>query len=67
MFGMERNQQAEDEDERQRTVFRVLKDRYTGQSTGKTFILSYDRDTGLLSESTEEKEDKGNGDDSLQF
>ena len=54
MFGMERNQQAEDEDERQRTVFRVLKDRYTGQSTGKTFILAYDRDTGLLSEDVSE-------------
>jgi hypothetical protein len=29
-------QQAEEEDERQTTTFRVLKDRYTGQATGKT-------------------------------
>lgn len=48
MFGFERNQQAEDENERQTTTFRILKDRWTGQSTGKTFFLGYDVDTGLL-------------------
>nr|WP_319513384.1 toprim domain-containing protein [uncultured Cohaesibacter sp.] len=49
MFGMERDQQAEDEEERQTTTFRVLKDRYTGQSTGLTFKLKYDRQSGRLS------------------
>lgn len=50
MFGLERDQQAADEEERKLTVFRVLKDRYTGQATGKTFGLSYDEDTGRLFE-----------------
>lgn len=48
MFGLERNQQAEDEIERQTTTFRILKDRYTGQSTGMTFPLYYDRVSGRL-------------------
>jgi twinkle protein len=50
MFGMERNQQADDEVERTTTTFRVLKDRYTGRATGATFLLGYDRDTGMLFE-----------------
>ena len=50
LFGLERNQQAEEEEERQVTTFRVLKDRYTGQSTGMTFRLAYDKDSGRLSE-----------------
>ncbi|BCS53323.1 toprim domain-containing protein [Geobacter sp. SVR] len=49
MFGLERNQQAEDEVERQATTFRILKDRYTGQSTGRTIPLKYDQEAGLLS------------------
>lgn len=49
MFGLERNQQAEDEADRL-TTFRVLKDRNTGQATGLTFQLNYDTATGLLSE-----------------
>lgn len=50
MFGLERNQQADDEDERQTTTFRVLKDRHTGQATGKTIALGYEASTGLLFE-----------------
>lgn len=50
MFGLERNQQAEDEEERQTTTFRILKDRYTGQSTGMTIHLGYDQSTGRLFE-----------------
>lgn len=50
MFGLERNQQADDEGERQRTIWRVLKDRYSGRSTGKTIPLAYAAETGLLSE-----------------
>lgn len=48
MFGLERNQQAEDKAERETTTFRVLKDRYTGQSTGLTIPLGYERATGRL-------------------
>jgi twinkle protein len=50
MFGMERNQQADDPQERTITTFRVLKDRYTGRATGETLLLGYDRDKGMLIE-----------------
>jgi twinkle protein len=52
MFGLERNQQAEDLTERQTTTFRVLKDRYTGQATGLTFPLNYNHQTGKLYEAS---------------
>jgi twinkle protein len=52
MFGMERNQQAEDEVERTITTFRILKDRYTGRSTGKVITMGYDFETGTLFERT---------------
>lgn len=48
MFGLERNQQADNEEEKQTTIFRILKDRYTGQATGLTFALGYERDAGRL-------------------
>jgi len=48
MFGIERDQQAEDEEDRG-SLFRVLKDRYTGQATGFTLPLGYDTNTGMLS------------------
>lgn len=48
MFGLERNQQAEDELERHTTTLRVLKDRYTGQATGHTLRLGYDGQTGRI-------------------
>jgi twinkle protein len=48
MFGLERDQQSEDEEERQTTTFRILKDRYTGQATGQLIKLGYDRITGRL-------------------
>lgn len=54
MFGLERNQQAENEEDRQVTTFRILKDRYTGQSTGKTIELAYDHSNGLISECVRE-------------
>lgn len=50
MFGLERNKQAEDEVERSTTTFRVLKDRFTGQATGKTFNLHYNEQNGRLLE-----------------
>ena len=53
LFGIERNQQAEDPDERNTTIFRILKDRNTGLSTGLTFKLWYDHSTGRWREKTE--------------
>ncbi len=47
-FGLERNTQAEDENERNCTTFRVLKDRFTGQSNGKVLHYTYDHATGRL-------------------
>lgn len=48
MFGMERNQQADTEDERSTTIFRCLKDRLTGNSVGNTKQLTYDMYTGMI-------------------
>lgn len=50
MLGMERNQQAEDESERQTTCLRILKNRIAGHFTGKTVTLTYDSKTGLIHE-----------------
>lgn len=50
MFGMERDQQASDLTKRRLTTFRILKDRYTGQSTGEKFFLGYDVTRGRLHE-----------------
>jgi len=46
MFGLERDQQQPETP----TTFRILKDRYTGRSTGLTFGLRYDLKTGRYSE-----------------
>jgi twinkle protein len=59
MFGMERDQQAADSDESHTTTFRVLKDRYTGQATGKTIELIYDHLTGRMIEVAGEPSDYG--------
>lgn len=48
MFGQERNTQADDPVERSTTHFRVLKDRYTGQATGKVILMGYTALTGTL-------------------
>jgi twinkle protein len=48
MLGLERDQQSDDAEERNRTILRVLKDRYTGNATGLTIPLAYDRSSGLL-------------------
>lgn len=63
MFGLERDQQSEDEDERLTTTFRVLKDRYTGQATGHVFRLKYDLATGTLIETTAVANDFDDEDD----
>lgn len=48
MYGLERDQQAEDENDRLKTIVRTLKDRYTGNSLGKTAALHYDPISGTL-------------------
>ncbi len=55
VFGLERNQQAEDLEERHTSILRCLKDRYTGQGTGCTIAIKYNTDTGKLFESDEEQ------------
>jgi len=50
MFGMERAQQDESEIRRQITTFRILKDRFTGNSTGTVIYLGFDQKTGMLYE-----------------
>lgn len=56
MFGLERDQHNENHEIATTTTFRILKDRYTGRSTGKVFYLGYDPDTSLQYE--REKPDK---------
>lgn len=55
LIGLERNQQAEDEEERNTTTLRVLKDRNTGLATGTTFKLKYDHETGRWGEIDEDE------------
>jgi len=58
VFGLERNQQCEDPEERQITTLRVLKDRYTGQAIGETISVKYDGQTGGLEEITNESKNE---------
>lgn len=53
IFAQERNTQDPDPSGRNTTIFRILKDRYTGLSTGLTFPLWYDHSTGIYREKTE--------------
>lgn len=59
MFGLERNQQADDPVERTTTTFRILKDRHTGRATGQTFFLGYDPKEGMLFEKEAGAEEYG--------
>lgn len=56
MFGMERDTQAEDKAVRTTTTFRVLKDRFTGRSSGEVFYLGYDAATAKLYETEKPQE-----------
>ncbi|MDO8839662.1 MAG: toprim domain-containing protein [Parvibaculum sp.] len=70
MIGLERDQQAEDPRIQQTTTLRVLKDRYTGQATGKCFFLGYEVDTGRLyptDDPSKEPPAFGNETDSTDF
>lgn len=53
VIGLERNQQAENMEERHTTTLRFLKDRYTGQATGQTVKIKFNTDTGRLFETSD--------------
>lgn len=63
VFGLERNQQAEDETVRHTTTLRCLKDRYTGLAAGQTVKIKYNKDTGRLIEVDSEDDTEVNEDD----
>lgn len=48
VFALEKNQQ--NPEEKNQVLFRVLKDRLTGQATGETFVLHYNPETGRITE-----------------
>jgi twinkle protein len=48
LWALERDQQSEDEDLRHVTTIRCLKDRYTGNGTGQTALLGYNKETGCM-------------------
>lgn len=50
VIGLERNQQAENEEERHTTTLRILKDRYTGLAAGHLITIKYNKETGKLTE-----------------
>lgn len=50
VIGLERNQQAEDPEEKNTTTVRLLKSRDTGKNVGKIFQVRYDADLGVLRE-----------------
>ena len=50
VIGLERNQQAENVEERHRTKLRILKDRYTGLAAGHVIDIKYCAETGRLKE-----------------
>lgn len=54
MFGLERDQQNEDPVVASTTTFRVLKDRFTGNATGATLALGFDKETGKLVQKEDE-------------
>jgi twinkle protein len=49
VIGLERSQQAEDPEDRNKTTVRVLKNRFSGE-TGVACSLAYDKDTARLTE-----------------
>jgi len=56
MLGLERNTLAENLEDRQRGLIRVIKDRFTGRATGQTVGFIYDLDTGITTQSEEDFE-----------
>jgi len=50
MIGLERDQQSDDDQLKNITTMRILKERYTGRGTGSLVYLQYDHSTGMLHE-----------------
>ena len=50
MMGVERNTIAEEKEDRQKGLIRIIKDRFSGEATGQTIGFRYDTDTGALLE-----------------
>jgi twinkle protein len=48
IYGLERNQQADDENEKRQTIIRILKHRKVGRTVGSTFPIRYEDTTGRL-------------------
>lgn len=61
MYGLERDQQADDPVIQKTTTFRILKDRNTGRGTGKVVHLLYDTATGRLAEHVDNPFDREAG------
>jgi twinkle protein len=66
IVALERNQQAEDREERNRTTLRVLKCRLFGE-TGLAGFLKYDHETGRISEAEAPAPVTTGGDDDADF
>lgn len=58
-FGFERSQQSEDPEEKNTTILRCLKDRYSGQATGMTVPLIYNEETGRKLEGSPFQDETG--------
>lgn len=56
MFGIERNTLHEDPDERNKGLIRILKDRFSGNATGRTVGFRYEKTTGIVYESDDDFE-----------
>lgn len=56
LWGLERNTQASDPEERRRATLRCLKDRFTGNANGMTFGLAFNPKTGILEECAQASE-----------
>jgi twinkle protein len=50
LIALERNLQAVSLEERNTSTIRILKDRFSGEGTGTTFKLKYDKETGRMTE-----------------
>jgi twinkle protein len=50
LIALERNLQAPSLDERNTSTIRILKDRFSGEGTGTTFKLKYEKGTGRMTE-----------------
>jgi len=66
IYALERNTQALDESERNRTWIRVLKNRFSGES-GPATLLQWHKQTGRLSEIPFDEQQEDTNDDSDEF